>query len=242
MLKGTPPYTSGEILESQRYFPGHPIPGVFHDAVHDLESFFWVLIHICLTRKGPGGVRREELEEGNDENEECIPVRRVVFCLFDSSEETMRANKRKLFSNPNHLEEFVLDKFHNYFHGLKGPMKEWFHVLRLAYQFYAFEYHDIHDMVLEILEKTLDSIPVDVIDEAGQAVLDERKVDIEELYGMNPFGRLQHSPHPHVSPSNQRQMSIPYSPPSSPTPVPPSKRPRTQAGRKNKNIPIEELE
>jgi hypothetical protein len=35
--------------------------------VHDLESFFWVLIHICITRQGPGGVRREELEQKNEE-------------------------------------------------------------------------------------------------------------------------------------------------------------------------------
>ena len=47
LYKGTIPYTSGEIMSSQRYFRGHPSHPVFHDAVHDLESFFWVLIHIC---------------------------------------------------------------------------------------------------------------------------------------------------------------------------------------------------
>jgi len=52
---------------------------VFHDANHDLESFFWVLIHICLTCKGPGGIRREELEEKNEDNEEYMPFRRVIF-------------------------------------------------------------------------------------------------------------------------------------------------------------------
>jgi hypothetical protein len=214
--KGTPPYTSGEILESQRYFRrGH----VFHDAVHDLESFFWVLVHICLTRKGPGGVRREELEEEN-ENEEFTTFRRVIFCFFDSSDDTMRANKRHLFLNPDHLEEFVLANFHDYFHTLKGLVKEWFHVLLLAHQFHAFEYHNIHNMVVEILDKALRSMPAESIDKAGQAVLDKRKVDIEELH-RNPFGKLQLSPHPHVSPSNQRQMSaVPSSPPSLPTPVP----------------------
>src|SRR5258708_19796751 len=85
---GTPPYTSGEILSDQRYFHGHP--HVFHDAVHDLESFFWVLVHICLTRNGPGGVRRDELKEENEEKEEYIPLRRVVFCFFDSSGRSKR--------------------------------------------------------------------------------------------------------------------------------------------------------
>ncbi len=98
---------------------------MFHDAVHGLGSFFWVLVHICLTRKGPGGVRREELKEKNDENEELMPFRRVIFCFFDSSEDTMRANKRHLLLNPDHLEEFELANFHDYFHPLKGRVKEW---------------------------------------------------------------------------------------------------------------------
>ena len=221
--KGTPPYTSGEILESLRYFHGGH---VYHDAVHDLESFFWVLVHICLTRKGPGGVRREELEEKSDENEEFTPFRRVIFCFFDSSEDTMRANKRHLFMHPDKLEEFVLGNFHDYFHSLKGLVKEWFHVLLLAHKFHAFEYHNIHDMVLETLDKTLECMPAEIIDDAAKAVLDKRKVDIEELQG-NPFGKLQHSPHSHVSPSNQRQTpAIPSSPPSSPTPAPARKRQR----------------
>ena len=147
----------------------------------------------------------------------------------------MRANKRKLFSNPEHLEEFILDKFHSYFRPLKELVKEWFHILRLAHQFHAFEYHNIHDMVLEILDKALDSIPADVIDEVGQAVLDRRKVDIKELCGGSPFGKLQQSPHLPVSPSNQSLglMSIPNSPPSSPSPMPPFKRPRNLSIRKD---------
>jgi len=118
-----------------------------------------------------------------------------------------------------------------FIHSLKGLVKEWFHVLRLAHQFHAFEYHNIHDMVLGILDKALESMPVESIDDAGQAVLDKRKVDIEELHD-SPFGKLQHAPHPNVSPSSQRQKSVPYSPPSSPTPVPAPKRPRTLKGRK----------
>jgi len=206
---------------------------VFHDAVHDLESFFWVLVHICLTRKGPGGVRRDELKEENEENEEHASLRRVVFCFFDSSEENMRANKRLLFSNPNELEEFVLHNFHGYFHSLKGLIEEWFHVLVIAHQFHAYEYHNIHDMVIDILDRALSTLPTDIIDDAGQAVLDKRKADIEQLYG-NPFGRAQTSPVPHVSPPSQRQMSVPCSPPSSPTPVPATKRARTLLVRKDR--------
>jgi len=36
---------------------------LFHDAVHDMESSFWVLVNICLTLKGPGkNMLRDELD------------------------------------------------------------------------------------------------------------------------------------------------------------------------------------
>ncbi len=56
-LKGTPPYTSGEVLSNEWYYDHQDI--VFHDTVHDVESLLWVLIHMCITWQGPGGVRRE---------------------------------------------------------------------------------------------------------------------------------------------------------------------------------------
>ena len=147
-LKGTPPYTSGEILSGQWYFHGHH-DKVFHDAVHDIESFFWVLVYICITRQGPGDVLRKELEQ---ENEEYNGLRRVVHFLFESDTNTMAANKGEMFTHASHLEEYMLDNFHNYFQPFRELIKEWFHLLILAHQFHAFKYHDIHDMVLGILE------------------------------------------------------------------------------------------
>ena len=31
-----------------------------HSAIHDMESLFWVVVFLCLTREGPGGKRRPE--------------------------------------------------------------------------------------------------------------------------------------------------------------------------------------
>ncbi|KAF8874510.1 hypothetical protein CPB84DRAFT_1752941 [Gymnopilus junonius] len=61
---GTLPYTSGEILSGSTYYLIETEESMLHHhAVHDLESFFWVLVYICLTCNGPGGKRREELQE-----------------------------------------------------------------------------------------------------------------------------------------------------------------------------------
>jgi len=91
-LKGTPPYTSGEILSGGRYFDHGD--SVFHDAVHDLESFFWVLIHMCITRRGPGGVRREELEQKNQEG-----IRRRTFLFQYRYGHDGREQKENLHSS-----------------------------------------------------------------------------------------------------------------------------------------------
>jgi hypothetical protein len=206
-LQGTPPYTSGEILIAERYFDHEDI--VFHDAVHDLESFFWVLNHICVTRKGPGGVRREELEEKNQGNEDYNGLLRVVFFLFDSETKTMASNKREIFKHHDEFEKFVLDNFHAYFLPLQDVVREWYHLLILAHKFHAYEYVNIHDMVLEILDRALESAPVEEISEATQKVLDDRKANIEKISAGNPFGKVQQPPPPHTSPTSQRYMSQP---------------------------------
>ena len=136
-LKGNPPYTSGEILSDERYFDLDD--NVFHDAVQDLESFFWVLVHMCLTRQGPGGVRPEELEQKNQEKEEYNGLRRVIHCFFDSTMNTMAANKLAIFKHSSEFDQYILDNFHGYFQPLRDLVKEWFHLLILAHKFHAFE-------------------------------------------------------------------------------------------------------
>ena len=112
--------------------------------------------------------------------------------LFESDTNTMAANKGEMFMHAGHLEEYVLDNFHDYFQPLRKVVKEWFHLLILAHQFHAFEYHDIHNMVLEMLDRALESAPLDdVIDEVARKVVDDRKADIEKLLDGNPFGKVQ---------------------------------------------------
>ncbi|TFY70025.1 hypothetical protein EVG20_g2910 [Dentipellis fragilis] len=74
---GTVAFMSYEMLADTQYRPIRPsrndvkrqmmavnaepstaaASGVKHDAIHDLESLFWVLCWICLTREGPGKIR-----------------------------------------------------------------------------------------------------------------------------------------------------------------------------------------
>ncbi|KAG6858254.1 hypothetical protein C0995_001359, partial [Termitomyces sp. Mi166 len=53
---GTLPYMSGDVIarETLHTPPGFDeAPPFVHEAIHDVESLFWVLVNLCLTRKGP---------------------------------------------------------------------------------------------------------------------------------------------------------------------------------------------
>ena len=222
-IQGTPPYASGEVLSGRRYFCDRS--RYFHDAVHDLESFFWVLVQICITRQGPGGARRDELQETNKYKKEHGKLARVVLCFFDSDTTTMVANKQEIFYRTEDLDEHVLDHFHDYFQPFRKTVKEWYHLLILAHQYHAFEYHDIHDMVLDILNRALGSLPHENIGQMGRKVLDERKANIEFLCD-NPFGKVQRPPPEHTSSLGRKAGTAVahYSPPSSPRLAPLSKK------------------
>jgi hypothetical protein len=101
-------------------------------------------------------------------------------------------------------------------------VEEWFHLLILAHDFHAYKYHNIHDMVLEILDRALKSAPPEDISEAAVKVLGDRERNIKTLLdGRNPFGKVQQSPPPHTSPSLGPVSQVAYrSPPSSPSPAP----------------------
>ncbi|KAF8963675.1 hypothetical protein BDZ97DRAFT_988602 [Flammula alnicola] len=178
---GTPPYTSGEILSDTSYFTHEK---VYHDAVHDLESFFWVLVQICLTRKGPGGERREELtvdlkDVSAIDNERYQQLRIVVWCVFESDFGRLRDNKEHIFRASEIFERYILSNLHSYFDPLKPLMSEWFNLLRLAHTHRGLEYRAVHDRVLAILDGVLGSedSELDVLNEAGLQVLKTREQD-----------------------------------------------------------------
>jgi len=133
----------------------------------------------------------------------------------------MAANKREIFTHASYLEEYVLNNFHDYFQLLRDVVKEWFHLLLLGHQFHGFEYYDIHDMVLEVLDRALESVPPEDIrvDEVGKKVLCDRKANIEKLLEGNPFGKVQQSSPPHTIPTSHRQV-VYHPTPSSPMPNP----------------------
>ena len=146
----------------------------FHDAAHDMESFLWVVVNICLTRQGPGANMTRDEDDPRD-----IALEELLWDLFDSDENNLLKKKRGLLAQPELMND-ILDKFHPYFNELKPLVLQWWHTLVLAYRFRAYEYLHIHNHIIDILEETITRVkqvkenPKDL--EATQREIDRREM------------------------------------------------------------------
>ncbi|KAG6895443.1 hypothetical protein C0993_009576 [Termitomyces sp. T159_Od127] len=182
---GTVPYMSAEVIARRSLFPlsgNSTIPPFMHQAIHDVESLLWVLVRLCLTRKGPGvNMRRDELDE--DSLMYDHQLKEVVNCLFEGSDVEVKDNKVKLVQNSDLavFEKRVVVHFHPYFEPLKPYVRQWWATLLLGYRHRGEEFYNIHDHILRILDKAIIEISRDTVedDKAKQAELDRRRLHKE---------------------------------------------------------------
>ncbi|THU97745.1 hypothetical protein K435DRAFT_965275 [Dendrothele bispora CBS 962.96] len=126
---GTVPYMSHEFLARQI----EPPP---HTAVHDMESIFWVLLYLCLTREGPGGKLRTALRKDSATQVAGSPdakIGHLVYCFFDAERPVLELNKKELFKTPSSFEAHVIPSIHPYFEPLIPLLRAWFRILRVAF-------------------------------------------------------------------------------------------------------------
>ncbi|KAG6894934.1 hypothetical protein C0995_013489, partial [Termitomyces sp. Mi166 len=119
--QGTLPYMSGDVIARKTLHIPHGFesrPPFVHQAIHDVESLFWVLVNLCLTRKGPGAeMRREELDNDSPSH---TGLRKIVNELFESkNDETLKEAKISRHDYPELFGEEVVKYFHPYFEPLK---------------------------------------------------------------------------------------------------------------------------
>jgi hypothetical protein len=166
---------SAEVLanEVHRIYVGmEELPRFCHDAVHDMESFLWVLVEICLTRKGPGlGMRRDELKPGENLQH---GLNDSVHKLFDADPSTLLRTKSDMLVHLKSMDEEIIPLFHPYFEQLKPMVLQWWHILRLAYRFRAFEYYNIHVHIIDVLEQSISRLLNDDNDDSRREI--ERRI------------------------------------------------------------------
>lgn len=175
-IQATLPFASLEMLQN---IPYHITGKAVHDSIHDMKSFFWVLLYLCLTRDGPGGSRREELK-GENCGGDANSVEQIVYCFFDSEDKhDLAHNRRLLFNDHEDMKDHIVEQFHPYFDVLKPLVIEWWRLLRFAY--YSGSYTPMHEPLLAVLNSTLEDIakmPPSTPSAATLAELERRKQDL----------------------------------------------------------------
>ncbi|GJJ05840.1 hypothetical protein Clacol_000027 [Clathrus columnatus] len=223
---GTVPFISHQLMGMRAR--------IVHHAIHDMESFWWVLINLCLTKESGGGRRREDRPK---------PLRTLIHSLFEDTDACIAVEKALYFNREqgSAIFEELLAWFPEYFEGLKPMLRRWREVLVLGYTYQAYEYHLVHEYVLAIIDGTLTKLaklPEDDPSSEIEKHLKQRDVayayicNIEHPNGVTPPKPIVVPPAGLSPVRNQAtaqassSQSIPE-PPSSPSPLPAHKKRKT---------------
>ncbi|KAA1475866.1 hypothetical protein DENSPDRAFT_826575 [Dentipellis sp. KUC8613] len=120
--------------------------GIKHDAIHDLESLFWVLCWICLTREGPGKIR----ETWPKSTEQAKEIRATITKTFEhKSPEVIAEVKNTLLSTLGTWNDKILGAASSYFMPLFECLYDLHELLWDTYGTRDFSH--IHEKFLAIL-------------------------------------------------------------------------------------------
>jgi hypothetical protein len=156
-----------------------------HDAIHDMESFWWIVVHLALTRAGPG--KRRIVSPGSS-------LEKALIEYFDGDIRTLMFTKGSVFNRSydqtsSTMEEELLSNFHEYFEPIKPVVKKWWMILRSGFEFRGYELADIHNMVLNILRDAVESLP----DTDGDVT--EREIKRRKIYDEETKKAIRHQTH-----------------------------------------------
>ncbi|PFH46732.1 hypothetical protein AMATHDRAFT_7448 [Amanita thiersii Skay4041] len=144
---GTIPFMSHQALSGNAERRNEPF---MHDAYHDMESFFWVLVYVCITTQGPLGGRRPEMDGNNELADQ-------VADMFHQEMQYLGKTRREYI----HLEEpfkSLLSCLHPSFHDLQPLIERWREILSFTSSNKGLDHDIIHHHMLRILEETISEL------------------------------------------------------------------------------------
>ncbi|PFH46480.1 hypothetical protein AMATHDRAFT_69759 [Amanita thiersii Skay4041] len=141
---GTIPFMSYQALSKNIQSLNEPF---MHEAYHDMESFFWVLVYVCVTIQGPLGGRRREMDEEN-------ALAKQVSDMFHQEMKDLGETRRQymLLEDTFHT---LLPCLHPSFRDLQPLIEKWWKVLSFTALHQGLDRDVIHHHMLRILEETI---------------------------------------------------------------------------------------
>ncbi|TFY73880.1 hypothetical protein EWM64_g10132, partial [Hericium alpestre] len=129
--------------------------GIPHDAVHDLESFFWVFCWLCMTREGPG--KKREFKRGTLSPEALVEAQNAQVAIFETFENGYNTPEKKkdLMTSESTFEEKIIASFTPYFGPVKPVVRYLYRALQKAFRKRKFdELHTTFIDVFKVAEQT----------------------------------------------------------------------------------------
>ncbi|KAI0953778.1 hypothetical protein AcW1_010330 [Taiwanofungus camphoratus] len=238
---GTHPFMSPEILGRKPMFiheetlshdssQGPEVPK--HSFIHDLESFFWCLVWLCISRDSPARHRTKLMRKDYQPKNKAL--RQVFADLFESPDNLLVSTKLGFFRYRPDFTASVLKNVTDYYRPLVPLLSDFYQILLDTYIDESRELDmAIYNKVtaaFESIEKQLNDQPVDATEEYCR--LREKE---EERRRQDSCGQWDHhSPEVQVvrectqgPASSSSSASSLQDIPASPTPA--RKRPRREA-------------
>ncbi|KAH9836683.1 uncharacterized protein C8Q71DRAFT_867554 [Rhodofomes roseus] len=225
-LTGTLPFMSGELL-GHVYFRRKDATGPpVHYFIHDLESFLWVLVWICLTREGPAKRRRDL--SSTQQSEQLSGLRQIVIDLFEGDKHVLMRTKRHLIHVASER-ELVDDELLCYVSDFMAPLKDlifdFLALIRIAYKDNRRDAQAVYEDVLRLFDKHIRSLkeghPSELFKKLREDEDKRRANDIGNTWDTSPNARRTAQP----SSDDETEETYDDDQPLSPTPKPKRLRP-----------------
>ncbi|KAF7975929.1 hypothetical protein HWV62_8203 [Athelia sp. TMB] len=137
-LSGTRPFMSAEMLLKRPIFwnvpdqtgGNEPIPRPPHGPQHDIEAFFWVLVHVCIVYDGPAKYRQDLLN--ND--------------IHPSHDRNRGVNREAIFAIPLRYDMEVQCSISKWARPLLPLIRQFYDLLRTAFE--VNKYDDLYTDVI----------------------------------------------------------------------------------------------
>ncbi|PFH44701.1 hypothetical protein AMATHDRAFT_11122 [Amanita thiersii Skay4041] len=144
---GTMRYMSWQVLLQQSVSVTEPF---VHEAYHDIESFFWVIVYICITRKGPGGNRRLELQDEESDLSKAVDI------AFNPDNMQQLGRTRRDYIARGQL-NVLMKHFHKHF-DLHDLITRWGKLLAFTSAYSGPDRDLIHHHTLRLLDEAISKL------------------------------------------------------------------------------------
>ncbi|EKM83213.1 hypothetical protein AGABI1DRAFT_104927 [Agaricus bisporus var. burnettii JB137-S8] len=137
-IQGTYPYLSHHLQSAD-----------FHHCTHDLDSLFWFMNSLPLTLEGPGGKKRQN------------PPLDIIKTYYNGGPPKKALLASSFFIGGDEWDVMTAN-YSDYFKDLIPLMVKWYRFVNIACKFDgAFEYHQPHEILVEIIDEAINGLGPD---------------------------------------------------------------------------------